>query len=45
MSFECPPKVSVTLLVTVVCRQYAIPDTVSMRKSEAIHAHSCERAA
>jgi hypothetical protein len=54
MSYECPPRVSVTLSVTdseggrvgkhfVVCRQYAIRDTIAMR--EAVHAHSSEHAA
>jgi hypothetical protein len=56
MSLDCPPRVSVTLSVTdseggrvgklfVVCRQYAIPDTIAMRESDAVHAHSCEHAA
>jgi len=56
MSYECPPRVSVTLYVTdseggrvgkhfVVCRQYAIPDTIAIREGEAVHAHSSERAA
>ena len=56
MSYVCPPIVSVTLSVTdseggwvgkhfVVCRQYAIPDTVAMREGEAVHARSNEHAA
>ena len=56
MSYECPPLVSVTLSVTdseggwvgkhfAVCRQYAIPDTIAMKEGEAVHVHSCERAA
>jgi hypothetical protein len=56
MSYECPPRVSVTLSVTdseggrvgkhfVVCRQYAIPDTIAKRKGEAVHAHRSEHAA
>jgi hypothetical protein len=56
MSYECPPRVSVTLSVTdseggqvgkrfVVCRQYAIPDAIAVREGEAVHAHCCEHAA
>jgi hypothetical protein len=29
----------------VVCRQYAVSDTIAMRGVEAVHAHSCEHAA
>ncbi len=56
MSYECPPRVSVTLSVTdfeggrvgkhfVVCRQYATPDTIAIREGEAVHAHHSEHAA
>jgi len=56
MSYVCPPIASVTLSVTdseggwvgkhfVVCRQYAIPDTIAVGEGEAVHEHSCERAA
>jgi hypothetical protein len=31
--------------VIVVCRQYAVSDTIAMRGVEAVHAHSCEHAA
>ncbi len=56
MSFECLPRVSVTILDTdsesgragfkvfVVCRQYANPDTIAMRGSEEVYAHCCELA-
>ncbi len=56
MSFECLPRVSVTILDTdsesgragfkvfVVCRHYTNPDTIAMRRSEAVHAHCCEHA-
>jgi hypothetical protein len=29
----------------VVCGQYANPDTIAMRVSEAVHAHCCDHAA
>ncbi len=29
----------------VVCRQYAVSDTIAMRGVEAVHAHSCAHAA
>ncbi len=56
ISIDCPPRVIVTLSVTdseggrvgkhfVVCRRYAIPDTIAMREGEAVQAHSCEHAA
>jgi hypothetical protein len=56
MSYECPPIDSVTLSVTdseggwvgkhfVLCRWYAIPDTIAIRGGEAVHAHCCECAA
>ncbi len=32
-------------LANVVCRQYAVSDTIGMRGLEAVHAHSCEHAA
>jgi hypothetical protein len=39
---QCPLSVQPAI---VVCRQYAVSDTIAMRGVKAVHTHSCEHAA